>query len=93
MQSILITTKHRGVFFGQVEDGKDLTPTTLTDIKNARMAIRWRTKNGVMELCEAGPNLHTKVGDKADINVLHDITAIFHVTEEAAEKWTNHSNS
>ncbi len=93
MLSKLITTKHRGVFFGQVDEDTDLTPTTLTGIKNARMAIKWHTKNGVMELCETGPNNNTKVGDKADIDVLHDVTAVFNVTEEAAEKWINHSNS
>lgn len=92
MKNVLLTTLHRGVFFGQIDEGADLTETTLTNIKNARMAIRWHTKNGVMELCGEGPNKNTKVGDSADIAVLHDITAVFDVTDEAAEKWLKHSN-
>jgi hypothetical protein len=41
MKNILITTAHRGVWFAQVEESKDLTTETLTDLKNCRMAIYW----------------------------------------------------
>jgi len=89
MKSILVTTQHRGVFFAQVSDDKDLTQKMLTDLKNARMAIYWNTKRGLMELCEDGPNSGSRIGAPADIPVLHDVTAVFAVTEKAAAKWTS----
>lgn len=87
MKSVLICTQHRGVFFGQIQEETDVTQRTLTDIHNARMAIYWGTTNGVMELAEVGPNNKSKIGAPATITVLHDITAIFDVSEEAAKKW------
>ena len=41
----------------------------------------------VMELAEVGPNQKSKISAKADIPMLHDITAVFTVTAEAWEKW------
>jgi len=87
MKSILITTQHRGVFFAQVEESTDLTNKMLTNLKNCRMAIYWNTKRGIMELAEVGPNSGSKIGAPADIDVIHDITAIFSVTDKATEKW------
>lgn len=87
MKNILVTTEHRGVWFCQVPQDKDLTPTTLTDLKNARMAIYWNTKNGFHELCEIGPNRGSRISSIADIEVLHKITGVFSVTDEAAKNW------
>lgn len=87
MKNILVTTQHRGVFFAQVEESADLTQKMLTNLKNARMAIYFNTKKGVLELAEIGPNSGSKIGSKADIDVLHDVTGVFSVTDNAAEKW------
>lgn len=87
MKNILITTKHRGVWFAQVEDGEDLTSTTLTNLKNCRMAIYWGTQRGLHQLCETGPTESSRISAPADIEVLHDVTAVFSVTQQAAEVW------
>lgn len=89
MKSILITTAHRGVFFAQVAADKDLTPQTLTDLKNCRMAIRFGTDRGVMQLAETGPTSSSRISAPADIPVIHAVTAVFDVTDEAAQKWLN----
>lgn len=89
---ILITTKHRAVWYAQVPEGTDLTPTTLTNLKNCRLAIRWHTTGGFQELAHVGPNSNTRVGNPADIAVVHDITSVTLVTPEAAEKWITHKN-
>ena len=86
MKNILITTKHRGVWFAQVDKKKDLTPTTLTDLKNCKMAIRWGTTNGIQQLCDTGPTNNSKISKSSDIAVLHDVTAVFDVTDKAAEE-------
>ena len=90
MKSILVTTKQRGVWYAEVEGNKDLTTKTLTDLKNCRMAIYWNTKKGLHELCEIGPNEGSRISSHADIEVLHDVTAVFSVTAQAAEAWKNH---
>jgi hypothetical protein len=90
MKSILVTTEHRGVWYAEVEEGKDLTPQTLTDLKNCRMAIYWGTKKGLQELCQTGPTSSSRISSMADIPVLHKVTAVFDVTEKAAIEWKKH---
>lgn len=88
MKNILITTQHRGVFFAQVEDGTDLTQKTLTNLHNCRMAIYWGTTRGVMQLANDGPTSSSKIGAPAFADVMHDVTAVFSVTDKAAQAWT-----
>lgn len=87
MKNVLITTAHRGVFFAQVEETADLTQKHLTKLKNCRMAIYWNTTKGVQQLAEEGPNSGSKIASFSDVEILHDVTAIFNVTDKAAEKW------
>ena len=79
---VIVCTKHRGVFYGWAEN----TSGDVIHLKNARMAIRWGTTRGVMELAEVGPNSSSKISAKADIEV-RDITAVFEVSESAAQAW------
>jgi hypothetical protein len=98
MKNILITTQHRGVFFAQIEEEQLIdyktgaaqdpkAPRHLIDLKNCRMAIYFNTTKGVMELAEVGPNKGSRIGATADVDIMHDVTAIFSVTEKAAEAW------
>lgn len=86
-KAVLICTQHRGVFYGEVEPDTDLTQRMLTNIENCRMAIYWGTTNGVMQLAETVPTEKSKIGAPATVEVLHDITAVFLVNDEAREKW------
>jgi len=88
MKGYLITTEHRGVFFGFLSPDADLTNKTLTDIKDARMAIYWRNGKGVMGLADDGPEGECKIGSPANIAALHDVTAVFECTERAVKAWT-----
>jgi len=86
MKQVLITTQHRGVFAGEIPDDQDLTAKAMP-LKNAKMAIYWGTTRGVMQLCDTGPTTSSKISQPADIPMLHDITAIFAISEKAWEKW------
>lgn len=86
MKQVLITTLHKGVFAGEIADDQDINARTMA-VKNARMAIYWGTERGLMELCESGPTVKSKISAPADIPALHDITAIFSITPEAWQKW------
>lgn len=86
LQPVLVTTAHRGVFAGLLSKDQDWSQKTLT-LKSAKMAIRWGTTKGVMQLAKDGPPNDSLIGAEADIPVLHDVTAIFLLTPEAWEKW------
>ena len=90
MKNVIITTKHRGVWFAQVDPKMDLTPKTLTNLKNCRMAIRWGTTNGLQQLCKTGPTESSKISPPSNIDVLHDVTAVMSVSEDAAKKWLSY---
>lgn len=85
-KAVLVTTAHRGVFFGYVPGDQDLTAKTIA-LRSARMAIYWSSKKGLMDLCETGPRSECRISARADIPVLHDITAIFAVSDDATAKW------
>lgn len=85
MRPIIATTKHRGVFYGLVAEDYDVTPSTL-ELKGARMAIRFGTTKGISQLAETGPTNQSRIGSRADV-LIHDVTAVFTVTEAAAAKW------
>ena len=85
LKPILVCTQHRGVFAGLVPEDTDMSQRTLS-LKDARMFIYWGTTRGVMELAETGPTSKSRVSAKADIPVLHDVTAVFAMTNEAWER-------
>lgn len=79
---VMVTTEYRGVFFGYADDtGGD--PIVL---KRARMAIRWGTTRGILELAESGPTGNSKISARADLTV-RKVTAVIEVTPEAAAAW------
>ncbi len=79
---VVVCTLHRGVFFGWAAD----TTQKTVELKRAKMAIYWGTTKGVMQLAHTGPTPASKISSPADITV-HDVTAVFEVTAEAAGKW------
>lgn len=79
---VIICTEFRGVFFGYAED----TGGDTISLKRARMAIYWGTTKGVMELAETGPTSKSRISARADVE-LRKVSAVFEVTEQAAQKW------
>lgn len=82
-RAVLVTTKHRGVFFGY---------TTATDgdiikLRAARNCIYWPTQNkGFLGLASMGPVGGARIGPAADIEV-RDITCVAECTDVAVEAW------
>lgn len=81
----LITTAHRGVFAGLVDPATIDQPTLTVD--QARMAIYWGTTKGVMQLADTGPTGKSRISAPADIPVLHNVTAVFAMTDGAWAAW------
>ena len=86
MKAVLVTTVHRGVFYGLVPSRQDMNAKTMA-LKSARCAIRWGTTTGIAELASVGPGPNSKIGATADIAALHDITAVWVVSDAARDKW------
>lgn len=82
-RAVLVTTAHRGVFFGYATkaDGETIALT------NARNCVYWSADvKGFLGLAASGPSASCKIGPRADI-VLRNITAVADVTPEATAKW------
>ncbi len=82
---VLVTTKHRGVFFGYAAEA-DLTATDIW-LHACRNAIRWATTKGFLELASDGPNMNSKVGAEAEKVFVRDVTCVSVCTDKAAAAW------
>ena len=84
-QAVLVTTVHRGVFFGYTSSGVKQKAIT---IKNARNCIYWSADvKGFLGLAANGPSSSCKVGPKVEQLTLTDVTSVSAVSPEAIEKW------
>src|SRR5262245_32596857 len=90
-QPVLVTTEHRGVFFGYVSAdalaawsaGK--SPTI--EIKRMRNCIQWRGLHGFLALTTEGPSSACRVGPAAASGILAKITGIWNVEPKATDAW------
>jgi hypothetical protein len=80
-RAVIVCTTHKGVFFGYASE----TSGDVIKLKRARMAIRFGTTKGVMELAETGPTPSSNISARADIEV-RSVTAVFEVTPDAVAK-------
>lgn len=82
-QAVIVTTAHRGVFFGYATD---ITGAQIA-LTQARLCVYWSADmQGFMGLAAKGPSLGCRIGPPADI-VLRDITSVLSVTPEAEDRW------
>jgi hypothetical protein len=82
-RAVLVTTVHRGVFFGYATetDGETIA------LKRARNCVYWSADvKGFLGLASTGPNASCRIGPPADIQ-LRAITCVAEVTPAAAEAW------
>jgi len=86
LKPVLVTTAHRGVFFGYVED-YDVGQKTI-QLQDARMCVYWSAAmKGVGGLAAVGPDTDCKIAPRVASHMLNDITSIASVEPDAAEKW------
>jgi len=85
-KAVIVTTQHRGVFYGRLEAGQDENVRTLV-LLNCRNAIHWAGSKGFLGLASFGPEHGSRIGAAADRVRLHDVTSVTDVTDDAATKW------
>lgn len=84
MQALIVTTAHRGVFFGYGEP----TDAPVITLERARMCVHWPAENrGVVGLASDGPKKGARIGPAAPKVILRDVTAIFFPSEQAIKAW------
>ena len=82
-RAVIVTTQHRGVFFGYAED----TSGDSIKLREARNCVYWSTNvHGFMGLAKTGPDDESRVGPSADIEV-RNITSVIECTPEAVKAW------
>ena len=83
---VLVTTAHRGVFFGNLSADQDEDAKTLV-LTHCRNAIYWSGSQGFLGLAAHGPEEGSKIGATAKSVRLHDVTSVTECTNKAAAKW------
>ena len=81
---LVVTTSHRGVFFGYGEptDGDTIR------LEQARMCVYWPQENkGVVGLAADGPKNGARVGPAAPAMTLRGVTAIMEASDAAVKAW------
>lgn len=91
-RAVLVTTEHRGVFFGYTSDPAHAKTVKLTGVRNC---LYWCQKTGgFLGLASEGPTTATasgsgcRIGAKAEGPItLQDVTCVADVSPSAAAVW------
>lgn len=82
-RAVLVTTTHRGVFFGYARD----TDGATIKMRAARNCVYWTSDvKGFLGLAATGPSKGCKIGPAADIE-LRDITCVAECSVAATQAW------
>ena len=82
-RAVLVTTEHRGVFFGYA---RDVDGATIA-LRAARNCVYWSADvKGFLGLAATGPSSSCRVGPPADIT-LRAITCVALCTDAAVKAW------
>ena len=86
MDNVLVTTKHKGVFAGQLKSvDRTLELATLVGCRNC---ISWsESVKGFLGLAVDGPNEDCRIGPKTIETELWGVTSMTKMTEQATNKW------
>ena len=81
---LLVTTLHRGVFFGYGQP----TDAETIQLRRVRMCVYWSTDmRGVMGLASKGPSKTCKIGPEVPAVTLRNVTGVVECTAAAAKAW------
>lgn len=84
-RAVLVTTEHRGVFFGYATD----TGGDAIKLRSARNCLYWsKDVGGFIGLAEKGPSKSCNIGARADLD-LRKITCVAEVSPAAVIAWEN----
>lgn len=84
-RAVVVTTEHRGVFFGYIKE--DQSPMWI-ELDRCRMAIMWDSSiRGVLGLASHGPSNSCRISHDTPHGKIWKITGVFACSEVARDKW------
>lgn len=84
-KAVLVTTAHRGVFFGYLVGQPSKEKTRLRECRNC---IYWDAGiKGFVGLATEGPGDKCRIGPPAPEATLYDVTSVITVSDAAAKRW------
>jgi len=84
--AVVVTTEHRGVFFGYVNGAPTDEPTIKLD--RARMCVYWPERvKGVLGLAATGPTTGSRITSAVPSITLQKVTSVMEASPEAVEAW------
>ena len=84
LKPLVITTAHRGVFFGYGTPSGSKT----VRLENARMCLCWSAETkGVVGLAAGGPQKGSKITPAVPAITLQDVTSCMEASPEAMTAW------
>lgn len=82
---VVVTTEHRGVFFGWLDGARGADPVHL---REAQMCVYWSASvRGILGLAASGPDAACKITPVIPSITLHKVTAVMEATGEAVKAW------
>lgn len=81
-RAVLVTTAHRGVFFGYATE----TDGETIKLRGMRNCIQWRGLKGFLELASDGPGKQCRIGPAAE-GELRNITGVWECSPKAVDAW------
>ena len=86
--SVMVTTEHRGVFFGYVDPVTVEGDVRTIRLFRVRMCVYWTADvRGVLGLAHTGPDAKCKITPPNLSARISDVTGVFTCSPEAAEAW------
>lgn len=84
---VLITTAHRGVFFGYMDPAQRKEPHV--DLTKTRNCLYWSASvGGFLGLASTGPNKECRIGARVDgVFTARDVTSITDCSPAAVTAW------
>ncbi len=88
----IITTKYRGVFYGEVRRRKINKVNGSLQVTTGRVVMveYWGTTRGFLELTDTGPTKKSRISSVCPEAVFEDVTAVCLCSPEANIAWYPH---
>ncbi len=90
MIPVLVTNKHRGIYFGYAES-MDRRPDGSIVLEKARHCFYYAQCAGTYSLATSGPMQGSKVSPELPQAVINDVANVVRCTDEAVERWMSAS--
>lgn len=84
--AVIVTTEHRGVFFGFIEP-EDVDKDPIKIYEKQMCTYYSKDMHGVFGLAKFGPSSDCRIGSPVDWAIVKKVTSVVSCSDEAVENW------